>query len=113
MPTIQFVESITESVQYAAEGTFSVAERMQASKEEALMHEHALILRLHVSKEEGRMMDRAIGEYDDWCMPSDMLQRGAQVTCSTPCNHSVNITYAACLSTGCVHDRTAPIYEPV
>jgi len=106
MPTTQFIESATESVQYAAEGMFGVTECVQASMQGAWMHECALILRLCMAKEEGRTMDHVIGEYEDWCAPLDMLQKGTQVTCSMPHSHGINAIYAACLSAGCIHNGT-------
>ena len=65
--TAQFVDvqGAAGRAQYAAEAAFGVAERARADEEEALVRERAMLLRLRVAEEEGRMMDRTVGEYAD------------------------------------------------
>jgi hypothetical protein len=65
--TTQLVDaqSAAERGRYAAEGAFGMAEAARAREEDAMAREHALALRLRVAEEQGRMMDRAVGEYAD------------------------------------------------
>jgi hypothetical protein len=65
--TAQLVDAqgVAVRARYAADGAFGAADAARAREEEALARERALALRLRVAEEEGRMMDRAVGEYAD------------------------------------------------
>jgi DNA repair exonuclease SbcCD ATPase subunit len=58
-------QGVAERARYAADGAFGIAEAARAREEDAWARERVLALRLRVAEEEGRMMDRAVGEYAD------------------------------------------------
>ena len=59
------VQGAAARAHHAAENAFELAAGARAREEDAMARERALILRLRVVEEEGKMMDRAVREYAD------------------------------------------------